>query len=280
MRQVPKPSITARISYRTCVSNVSDADKRARYIASSTEIDRAETRYLAAGKNGELHLSRESDYNLPTVTTKEMIWLYDRKLVDKKSPGREVYDAVKLSARDGMCALCGAQAVSSLDHYLPKTKFPALAVTPANLLPVCSRCNHMKGSKFTGSIEELALNPYFDDFGDDVWLTARVEHKSPGVAVFVPDPPSHWDPAYTSRIVKHFESLNLQEIYGSCASQEIQGIQYGMKMLFEAAGEAAVREELTRRSATWHNFDANSWQAALFTALSADDWYCCGGFIR
>jgi len=50
---------------------------------------------------------------------------------------------------DGCCAWCGKKLdpLWTVDHYLPKEKFPRLAYHWPNLLPACSTCN----TKFKGS---------------------------------------------------------------------------------------------------------------------------------
>lgn len=39
-----------------------------------------------------------------------------------------------------------SHARAQLDHFMPKTYFPVLGVNFYNLIPVCPRCNHLKGS--------------------------------------------------------------------------------------------------------------------------------------
>ncbi len=70
------------------------------------------------------------------------------------------------------CPYCNADTVyafekgnktkvaSALDHFYPKSKYPFLALSLYNLVPVCSRCNtQMKGS---ADMKDVA-NPYIED---------------------------------------------------------------------------------------------------------------------
>ena len=45
-----------------------------------------------------------------------------------------------------------------LDHFLPKSKYPLLALSFYNLIPVCPECNRIKRD------EVLDIHPYNDDF--------------------------------------------------------------------------------------------------------------------
>lgn len=46
-----------------------------------------------------------------------------------------------------------------MDHYLPKEKYPYLAICIYNLIPVCKSCNHEKGRNAEG---KLHFHPYGD----------------------------------------------------------------------------------------------------------------------
>lgn len=81
--------------------------------------------------------------------------------------------SVQGSMLDGMrghdlslCPACGeAGAPNTLDHYLPKRKYPHFCITPYNLFPMCDACQGKKGEK-TGDAANprFFLHPYFDLF--------------------------------------------------------------------------------------------------------------------
>lgn len=56
---------------------------------------------------------------------------------------------------------------AQLDHFLPKTFFPILGINFYNLIPVCSRCNHLKGSgkgkKWWFTNYNKLYHPYFKE---------------------------------------------------------------------------------------------------------------------
>lgn len=65
-----------------------------------------------------------------------------------------------------LCPACGeAGAPNTLDHYLPKGKYPHFCVTPYNLFPMCDACQTNKKEK-TGDAANprFFLHPYFDVF--------------------------------------------------------------------------------------------------------------------
>lgn len=50
--------------------------------------------------------------------------------------------------RDGrLCRQCGSTESLQIDHILPKSKFPELALSPENLQVLCWCCNRRKNTK-------------------------------------------------------------------------------------------------------------------------------------
>jgi len=76
-----------------------------------------------------------------------------------------------------LCPACGeAGAPNTLDHYLPKGKYPHFCVTPHNLFPMCDACQTNKKEK-TGDAANprFFLHPYFDVFIADQVLELSIE---------------------------------------------------------------------------------------------------------
>lgn len=64
------------------------------------------------------------------------------------------------------CPACGEPGKpNTLDHYLPKTLYPHLCITPLNLFPMCDACQELKVTK-TGDANNprFFIHPYFDVF--------------------------------------------------------------------------------------------------------------------
>lgn len=91
-----------------------------------------------------------------------------------------VQGAVLGAMRDhalSLCPACGeAGAPNTLDHYLPKGKYPHFCVTPHNLFPMCDACQTQKKEK-TGDAANprFFLHPYFDMFIANQVLELSIE---------------------------------------------------------------------------------------------------------
>lgn len=61
------------------------------------------------------------------------------------------------------CCICGMELLRpEMDHVLPKNKFPQYAITPQNLVPICSDCNYSKGDG-AGKNGHMVYNSYLED---------------------------------------------------------------------------------------------------------------------
>lgn len=81
---------------------------------------------------------------------------YMEQLVEKRCP---------------ICDCSFAYSQVTLDHILPKSKFPFLSITPINLVPTCYNCNMRKND----GIPSKVLNPYFHGFSPFDYLTIIIK---------------------------------------------------------------------------------------------------------
>ncbi|MGW0710510.1 HNH endonuclease [Streptomyces sp. NPDC002643] len=192
-------------------------------------------------------------------------------------PGRAIYDELKMAAV--VCPLCGHREVTTLDHHLPKSVFPLLAVTPANLIPCCSDCNRTKQSAAPNQAEEQTLHPYFDNIDDEQWLAAEVLQGAPTALRFFVHPPRGWSDDLRARVIHHFETLGLADLYGAQGATELAGNAYALQRSFEAGGAGAVRDYLQLQAESWNRRWRNHWKGAAYMALAASDWFCTVGCV-
>jgi len=61
------------------------------------------------------------------------------------------------------CPMCGSMGTGTLDHLLPKAKYPQFSILSINLVPACHTCNNKRGEALTGRGGERVLHPYFDN---------------------------------------------------------------------------------------------------------------------
>ncbi len=280
MRKLAKPIHPPSDVFLTCISRVKDKSLKARLEAVNLYVIAAATAFDIAAANAQLHniLSHTHVGERVRVTKDEMVAVYDSRMVPKESPGRHIYDEILTAPAQGLCPLCGQRDVSTLDHHLPKTHFPSLAVVPTNLVPSCSECNKVKLDIVPQTQEEQTLHPYYDDVENDRWLKAAVMESHPAALTFEVCPPATWGNVKSLRAANHFAVFKLGKLYSSQAATELSNISHYLMGVHSKAGTKGVRSHLVEMSTSCEKANLNSWQAATYRALSSNQWYCEGGF--
>ncbi|QXE35911.1 HNH endonuclease [Streptomyces sp. GMY02] len=278
MWKIDPPVHTAAFSYATCTSRIRNRELRERLDQAADEVAASAAKYESAAESSELYLLDQDELSVASLTGVEMIAIYKYRMAKKKAVGRFIYDELMLAAPDGRCPMCGQRTVSTLDHVLPKTLYPALSVTPLNLIPACSDCNHIKSDAIPVSAENEPIHPYYDDLDGDPWLHAAVVHTSPAAIVFSVAAPINWPDSLKNRVATHFRTFKLAPLYASQAAQELNSIKHYLIQLHARGGGDAVRQHLSGQANSRRMAYANSWQTATYTALADDAWFYQGGF--
>jgi 5-methylcytosine-specific restriction endonuclease McrA len=241
-------------------------------------IERAEIAYEVRAANSELYLMRQDRVSVCKATKKNLATLYARLRDNKKA--RSIYEDIRADASPGKCPYCGSGTIGTLDHYLPKMRYPLFTITPANLVPSCERCNGKKCDKLVVAPDKQTLHPYFDDFWDERWLFAEINCEIPASASFFVKTPIEWTTEKRKRAEAHFGDLDLETVFISDAAHELRGIEGELEEILKDGTPADLRKHLKRRADSHFASCPNSWQTALYAACAESDWFCDGGFLN
>lgn len=276
MRRLNRPAYAARDMIDLCVQSIRDEDLSDRLALIGDQIENAETEYIQRGGNETL-FSIAPTKVVGEVTVDEMKRVYKGTFAQSRRT-RHIYDAIKKLSANDICPMCGQRTVTTIDHYLAQSLHAALVVTPANLLPCCGDCNKAKLDAQPTVVTEQTLHPYFDEVDDETWLYASVEERMPAALLFFPDPPEAWPEAKQARVRLHFRTFRLGALYGSHSAVELNNIRYGLKRIAERGTADDIRAELLRRAESSEVAQINSWQTAMYYAVTASEWFCNGGY--
>lgn len=277
MRPLPMPPFTTEEVFRKSISKVRDPLLKSRLEACVPEIVQDSDDFNVKATNAQLHLIQRKEKVNNDITQEEMKKVYDDRMVKKSGPGRNYYQDLRYPVGEDKCPFCGQLPASTLDHYLAKSDYPSLAVTPSNLVPACKDCNFIKNSIYPTRSEEEPLHPYFDNITDNQWLFAIVLKTTPVTVKYYINPPGNSAKLLAERVVYHFELYNLGRLYSSEANGELSDLSFQMKQLLESSGPKAVQAHLHEIAESCFMNRKNSWKTALYQALSEDDWYCSYG---
>ncbi|MFM0390956.1 HNH endonuclease [Paraburkholderia phytofirmans] len=267
------PDDDAKRLFEELALHTQDRALRAALVAEGPRVERRAREYLRLAEAGDLSVFGEED---PVgVTAAQLSGVYDRVLVG--GFGRPTYDRIKASAKFRRCPLCGHRIVKTLDHYLPQTKYPELAVYPANLVPACADCNKSKLAHVAQTRIEETFHPYFDNWGEHCVLGASLEiDEGLTVSYQILDAPG-MSPVDMARARHHFDILQLNELYSSHAAAELSENKELYRSNFES-GPDALRDELLRIATARSRANLNSWMAGLYRCLAESEDFYTGGF--
>ncbi|MFB6777731.1 hypothetical protein ACFCX0_09940 [Streptomyces sp. NPDC056352] len=279
MRTLAIPNLPARDVFLTCISTARQANKARLQALEQAVVDAAD-KYEAAAAIAALHtLGHLEGEPADEADRTQLANTYEQRMVPTNSPGNRFYNLLK-DVPHRICPLCSKRLVETLDHQLPKMKYPLLAVVPTNLVPACSSCNWVKGEKIPETSAEQTLHPYYDDVTGEQWLFARLQHAEnrPPHVDYIVQPPEGWDIVLAARVNNHFRTFRLGELYGPHAGQEMSNIR-GLLARMDVTGRFRFLAETERSIA----LDAragglNHWRRVLYQTLAANSWYVEGGF--
>jgi 5-methylcytosine-specific restriction endonuclease McrA len=284
MRHLDPPRFDARDVYTTCIGNARPAT-RERLEAFTDAVAAASAVYETAARKQALHTLADLGAQPPSQPDRKALEnVYTQRMAREKTPGRLIYEALRGTShseghrRDNRCPLCGEGLVTTLDHYLPKRRYPLLSVVPVNLVPACKDCNTGKLETVPVQAGDQTLHPYFDDFSHHPWLRARVKRPRGREQLsvrFHVDPHPDWDATLTERLRTHLKVFDLDHRYGVLVSSHIAATNHELKIV----PTKNIASWLAHRAEGWkYEGNPNTMGCALFRALAADEWYVHGGW--
>ncbi|MAE50880.1 MAG: hypothetical protein CMH27_03640 [Micavibrio sp.] len=285
MRRIVNLNFDDMAVYQLCLQGISDLTDQARLSAISNSIHNQASDYKEKAESKEwcfiaANHSNNDDVIIGAVTKQELKDLYSTHMVGATKPARSIYDQLRNNAPNGKCPFCGMGHVKTLDHYLPKAKFPFVAVLPENLVPSCRDCNTGKLTSYSTMPAEQTLHPYYDHghFITDQWLHAEVLQTQPATLRFYAHAPDHWDDISKQRVQAHLRDYELAERFSIESNDELPVIRDTLLQHYSFASSDTISEFLRQASLSYQRLHANSWQTAMYKALYESQWYCGGGF--
>ncbi|PTR35369.1 hypothetical protein C8J98_101634 [Luteibacter sp. OK325] len=181
----------------------------------------------------------------------------------------EIRDALS----PGVCPVCGSACSATVDHFLPKSSWPAFAFFSPNLIPACDQCNRKKGEIYSGtSPDERTIHPYFDSFlNQRLAIIQFIPPYSIPVLRLIPHP-SLTDATLTT-VEWHLENVvrktsicaTLGERWTNMARDPkivLEGLKYGATM------HDALKGKLESLDSTYGT--PNNWESMLVAGILDD----------
>lgn len=273
MSDLPKPAFSVCDVIRDCSSNYTSQERRERFKESIRGIDEYTLEFEEKVAAHCIDSLNDTIAGI-SISKEDMKKLYAEKLSKVGQPGRKYYDKLLASVPQSICPYCMVRPVESLDHYLIKSHYSYLSVSPTNLIPCCLSCNKEKGTVLFDRAEKAHIHPYFDNTNSDVWLAACVASCADGCSVrYQVVQPKNWDKLAFERMKNHFILFKLNTLYAVYAVDEIESSKQMFQNLRKVTGPEGLKSHLQESSKSFRSHRMNHWKAALYQALSESDWF-------
>lgn len=278
MIRLTTPTDDNTAAFRACYQGFATGSKAslvARFAAAEESINKLAESYNSLACTASLY-TLDSHEKVGEVTGRDMTYLYTYQFV--QMAGRPIYNRLRNSAPYGICPFCAERTVTTLDHYLSKSKYPAYAVHVQNLVPSCYDCNRAKLDSIPSSENEMILHPYYDDFSGERWLACQLVVGTPLTTQFEVAKELMISKTLRDRLERHLRLLGLESLYSTKATIELSDISLRLGRLFDVGGQGAIRDYLKEESDSRDARSLSSWGAALYHTLANSDWFCEEGF--
>lgn len=280
MFAISKPELEINSVFDACVNSIQDPIKRDRilgiksYIRGCYKVYNIHAIYSLLYNLNDEHISNPAC----NASKSELVKLYEQQMVQNKE-GRKQYDLLVDRAPNGICPFCGFAQATTLDHYMPKKKFPSFSIIPLNLVPSCSDCNTGKNEDVAGNVQEQIIHPYYDhELFNEQWLFAEVNNTRPASLSFFTNPPVHWEDTDIERINSHFKDFKLARRFSVQVADEISILRHELEYDFNISQGSGVKKALIKKHSACSKVHKNWWKTAMYQALASSVWYCDGGF--
>lgn len=283
-----QPSDTVEDVIRECAKGIRNRNLKERLLDSLKDLSTNNLRYQADGLSSQLHTATSHRYQVGKLDDDELKWLYDNRLGRGGDTGvGKIRERLLAAAPDQRCCYCQQSIATTLDHFVPKSVVPALAIDLWNLVPSCSECNHKMGNAHATSAEEEMLHPYFWPSSLGRWLYVSVTVSEYVDANFYSCPDPGLPTTLRKRMVAEFEQLELAVRFKILAARELRvlGERYSdMRNNLSRMGWTAsymsefFRNNLLELAEERKRVDENDLLLALYKGLADSSAYCEGGY--
>lgn len=284
MKKLIVPNYHALELFDACTNELSEIERR-KFTDSRGDME-------AAANDFDIHSVTQTWCSLPRarhgnkedivagrLSKGNLMDLYDEGVVKSRGLPRDIYDQILVSAQN-QCPYCaGIGTTRTLDHYLPKAKFPAFSVHPQNLIPSCRDCNTDAGAGFPEEQRLQPIHPYLDksSFFNERWIHAEVIRCEPVAIRFFANPPAHWPDVDKQRATQHFIDCKLKDRFSNQVAGELMPLILQRKSSLAIFTPDQFKAHL-RVIAEDDNLLMNGWKRTLYFALCESDWFCSANF--
>ena len=286
------PLHSAREVGEACAQETKNNDLASRLRESLPELEKNSLIFRQAASKYQLHDLKPEQFMIQKMDDAEMINLYSGRLGRKSGkPTGIIRRRLLESSLHGRCCYCQESIADTLDHFVPKSYIPSLAIEPWNLVPACIKCNMVLNQNFSADASEQMPHPYMLP-EEGRWLYAEASCEEGLTIEFFANPSNNFPQTVKDQIIAGFNALKLRSRFAESIAPFLVETQSALLRNFNESSAEEVKEYLLeisddafRAFCGLHHKDGclcrettNSQRGALLEALAHNDEYCAGAF--
>lgn len=269
MKNLKPFSGDAKKEYKDAVGRkLKDSDSSKRLGAIESDIETAYDHYKQKFDTSSLHTVATRAWSSEFKEDLLSLYGYQKKIIRNIRSNITNQQIVTIQST---CQNCTIDSVNTMDHVLPKEKFPEYAVNGYNLFPCCSRCNGYK-SEITD--HSAFLNLFIDELPSVQYLFVRVywDIDSVNFEFFLSNEKGLIPNGFYTQIENHYTNLHLLQRMKDASRSYLSEFISSNKNYYKKLGKDCVIEAVLEsieedRIAYGYNY----WRCCLKIALIESD---------
>lgn len=179
----------------------------------------------------------------------------------------DIFENMPLAIR-AKCPYCMISAPDTIEHYLDKSKYPEFSIYSGNLIPCCSQCNRLKGTKLLDKKgTRKFIHFYYDELPSYNFLKIEVDLKGgkPIIGNIFLDFTSI--NSINSIINNHFLELKLIDRYREQLNEPLSSFYYELQLYRDYQIGSITKILEIKIKALEKEHGANYWMACLYRGI-------------
>lgn len=275
MKNIKKPTETINDILNIFLNDSQTKKFKSEILSNRTALTMLEILYISnTQKNTLFKISRGIPASI-TLSKSSLVNYYNYRML-KKENGRNFYDKLLISAPHNTCPYCTIKTATTIDHFLPKSEYPFLSVTPTNLVPSCRDCNTDKKINFPTNSDNQTFHPYFDKIDNEPWIIAELIRTEPLSLHFKVQKLNTWDDNKYNRSIAHFIGYKINELFSNEGNRELRTRQRQFTALLQRNRTELINHLNETYDSCLYSDGLLDWQTIMYKCLINDKWFLNG----
>ncbi|MFR9543030.1 MAG: HNH endonuclease [Rikenellaceae bacterium] len=270
MKNLKAYNSDATKAYKDAVQRKGTSDAKDCLLQIETKVCDAYQKYKDCFDANSLCNIQESDFAVSADEKRHLLDMYSYRSKIIKDIKANITNQ-QLVTIQTTCQNCTIDSVGTMDHIIPKEKYPIYAVNGYNLFPCCSKCNSYKLDSVSA---DSFLNLFLDTLPEVQYLFVDVynDYGLINFRFYLSNDNGSVDVSLFNRITNHYDNLHLLERMKDAATTYLSDFIVTTKSYYKQLGKEIVAQITTENiKEKRKGYGYNYWKCSLELALINSD---------